>query len=115
VFPLHLRATRAKKNQRYYQVQLGGLARWATDQDAPFAGFGKRYMDQYLVKHSDAGKAPLPLHHDAVCAKAFFHWCQKNDLVERSLLSDYEVRHAPRPPKIHADRLGYAGAHVRRP
>ncbi len=33
----------------------------------------------------------------AVCAKAFFFWCQKNDILERSLLADYQVRHAPRP------------------
>ena len=53
-------------------------------------------MDRYLVSRAETGKAPLTLHHDAVCAKAFFHWCQKNDIVERSLLTDYQVRHAPR-------------------
>ena len=54
-------------------------------------------MDRYLVRRAESGKAPLTLHHDAVCAKAFFQWCQKNDIVERSLLTDYQVRHAPRP------------------
>ncbi len=95
----HLQATRVKKTQRYYEVQLGGLARWATQQDVSPAVFGKRHMDRYLAARAESGKAPLTLHHDAICAKAFFHWCQKNDIVERSLLSDYEVRHAPRPSK----------------
>ena len=54
-------------------------------------------MDRYLVSRAETGKAPLILYHDAVCAKAFFYWCQKNDIVERSLLMDYQVRHAPRP------------------
>jgi site-specific recombinase XerD len=96
-FFLHLQATRAKKTQRYYAVQIGGLSRWAIDQQIPFPGFGKRHMDRYLVSRAEAGKAPLTLHHDAVCAKAFFFWCQKNDILERSLLTDYQVRHAPRP------------------
>ena len=96
-FYLHLQATRAQKTKRYYEVQLGGLVRWATQENVPFVGFGKRHMDRYLVSRAETGKAPLTLHHDAVCAKAFFHWCQKNDIVERSLLTDYQVRHAPRP------------------
>jgi site-specific recombinase XerD len=96
-FFLHLQATRAKKTQHYYEVQVGGLARWAAENEIPFTGFGKRHMDRYLVSRADAGKAQLTLHHDAVCAKAFFQWCQKNEIVERSLLADYQVRHAPRP------------------
>lgn len=96
-FFLHLQASRAKKTQRYYQVQVGQLARWATEQNVPFATFGKRHMDRYLVQRAEGGKAPLTLHHDAVCAKAFFRWCQRNEIVERSLLADYEVRHAARP------------------
>jgi len=104
---LHLQATRAKKTQHYYEVQVGGLARWATEQEMPFVGFGKRHMDRYLVSRAEAGKAQLTLHHDAVCAKPFFRWCQKNDIVERSPLADYEVRRAPRttsgtPPKTPA-------------
>lgn len=98
-FRLHLQATRAKKTQRYYEVQVGGLARWAAEQDVPFAGFGKRHMDRCLAGRVEAGRAPLTLHHDAVCAKAFFRWCQKNDLIERSLFADYEVRRAPRPAR----------------
>ncbi len=98
-FLLHLRATRARKTQIYYEVQVGGLARWADANGVPFAGFGKRHMDRYLAERTDAGKAPLTLHHAAVCAKAFFRWCQKNDLVERSLLAEYEIRRAPRPAR----------------
>ena len=96
-FFLRLQATRAKKTQQYYKAQVGGLARWAIGEDVPFSGFGKRHMDRFLVSRVEEGKAPLTLHHAAVCAKAFFHWCQKNDIVERSLLADYQVRHAPRP------------------
>ena len=98
-FSLHLQATRAKKTQRYYEVQLGGLTRWAAANDVSFAGFGKRHMDRYLAARIEAGRAPLTLHHDAVCAKAFFRWCQRNDLIERSLLADYEIRRAPRPAR----------------
>ena len=96
-FFLHLQATRAKKTQLYYQVQIGGLSRWAIEQQIPFSTFGKRHMDRFLVSRAESGKAPLTLHHAAVCAKAFFYWCQKNDIIERSLLTDYQVRHAPRP------------------
>ncbi len=96
-FYLHLQATRAKKTQLYYQVQIGGLSRWAIEQQIPFSTFGKRHMDRFLVSRAEEGKAPLTLHHAAVCAKAFFYWCQKNDIIERSLLTDYQVRHAPRP------------------
>jgi len=98
-FRLHLQATRAPKTQRYYEVQVGGLIRWAKTQDVPFAGFGKRHMDRYLITRSETGCAPLTIHHDAVCAKAFFRWCQRNDIIERSLLADYEIRRAPRPAR----------------
>ncbi len=98
-FRLHLRATRAPKTLHYYDVQLGGLIRWAAENGVPLAGFGKRHMDRYLVERAEAGKAQLTLHHDAVCAKAFFRWCQRNDIVERSLLADYEIRRAPRPAR----------------
>ena len=98
-FRLHLRATRAKKTLHYYDVQLGGLVRWANENAVPFAGFGKRHMDRYLAGRAEVGRAPLTLHHDAVCAKAFFRWCQRNDLVERSLLAEYEIRRAPRPAR----------------
>ena len=59
-------ATRAQITQRYYEVQLGGLVRWATQENVPFSGFGKRHMDRYLVSRAETGKAPLTLHHDAV-------------------------------------------------
>ena len=98
-FRIHLQATRAQKTQRYYQVQLGGLIRWATQESVSFSGFGKRHMDRYLVGRAEAGCAPLTLHHDAVCAKAFFRWCQRNDIIDRSLLADYEIRRAPRPAR----------------
>ena len=98
-FRLHLRATRATKTLHYYDVQLGGLVRWATENDVPLVGFGKRHMDRYLAGRADAGRAPLTLHHDAVCAKAFFRWCQRNDIIPRSLLAEYEIRRAPRPAR----------------
>ena len=81
---LHLQATRAKKTQQYYRVQLGGLARWATQADVPFSGFGKRHMDRFLVSRAEEGKAPLILHHAAVCAKALFLWCQRTTSWSRA-------------------------------
>ncbi len=95
-FSIHLQATRAQKTQRYYEVQLRGLIRWATREDVPFARFGKRHLDRFLILRADEGCAPMTIHHAAVCAKAFFRWCQKNDIIERSLLADYEIRRAPR-------------------
>ena len=56
-FQIHLRATRAQKTQRYYEVQLRGLLRWAAQEQVPFSGFGKRHMDRYLVGRSEAGCA----------------------------------------------------------
>jgi site-specific recombinase XerD len=90
-FRLHLRATRAPKTLHYYDVQLGRLVRWATQNDVPFAGFGKRHMDRYLVERAEAGKAQLTLHHDAVCAKAFFRWCQRNDVYNGPKKLDSEM------------------------
>lgn len=98
-FSLHLKATRAKKTQRYYEVQVGGLIRWATRENVPFAGFGKRHIDRFLILCAEDGCAPMTIHHAAVCAKAFFRWCQKNDIIKRSLLADYEIRRAPRPAR----------------
>jgi len=98
-FLLHKEAAFAPKTVRYYKVQLGGLVAWAEHNDVPFAGFGKRHLDRYLIERQHQGKAALTLHHDAICAKAFLAWCQKNDLLDRSLLAEYLIRKAPRPPK----------------
>ena len=47
-FTLHLQASRAAKTALYYQGQLNGVARWAKENDIPFATFGKRHLDRYL-------------------------------------------------------------------
>lgn len=78
-FRLHLRVTRALKTLHYYDVQLGGLARWSNENAVP------------LVGRAEAGRAPLTLRHDAVCAKAFFRWCQRNDVIERGLLATQQI------------------------
>jgi site-specific recombinase XerD len=98
-FFLHNEATRAKQTLRFYKVQLGQLVQWAKANDIPFDGFTKRHLDRYLVDRSRGGKAQSTLHHDAVAAKAFYRWCSRNDLIDRSPLADYQVRKAPRPPK----------------
>lgn len=98
-FLLHKEAAFAPKTFRYYKVQLGELVAWAEANDVPFTGFGKRHLDRYLVERQHQGKSALTLHHDAICAKAFLAWCHKNDLLERSLLSEYQIRKAPQPPK----------------
>jgi integrase/recombinase XerD len=98
-FLLHLEATRAKKTRRYYDVQLRQMIAWAEENDITFAAFGKRHLDRYLVERSRAGKSQTTMHHDAMCAKVFFQWCVRYDLIDRSPLGDYEVRRAPRPPK----------------
>jgi integrase/recombinase XerD len=98
-FSLHLRASRAPKTVRFYKVQLGQLAQWADENEVSLTGFGKRHLDRYLGFRREQGKKPITVHHDAMCTKAFLKWCSRNDLVERNLLTDYEVRRAPRPPK----------------
>jgi site-specific recombinase XerD len=98
-FLLHLRATRADNTVRFYRVQLGQIAEWANEADIPLQHFGKRHLDRYIAFRKDRGNAPTTIHHDAVCAKAFLAWCVRNDLLDRSLLADYQVRKAPRPPK----------------
>ena len=98
-FLLHVEATRAQKTHRFYRIQLSGLAHWAQENQIPFEGFGKRHLDRFLVYRQNEGKAALTVHHDAVCAKCFFAWCAKNDLLDRSPLAEYRVRSAPRPPK----------------
>ena len=98
-FLLHKQASFAPKTVRYYRIQLTQLVRWANANAIPLDGFGKRQMDRYLVDRSQEGKAPLTLHHDAICTKALLTWCQKNDLIERSLLSEYQVRNAPQPAR----------------
>ena len=98
-FLLHVEATRAAKTHRYYRVQLSGLITWANTNTITFESFGKRHLDRYLVERQNQGKAQITLHHDAICAKAFFKWCSRNDFADRSPLADYEIRNAPRPPK----------------
>jgi site-specific recombinase XerD len=98
-FLLHCQATRAKKTHYYYKVQLSQLMTWAAQNEIPFDGFGKRQLDRYLIHRAEGGRKPLTLHHDAICAKAFMAWCSKNDLLDRSLLAEYQVRNAPDPAR----------------
>jgi site-specific recombinase XerD len=98
-FILHLKAVRARKTVAFYVYELRVLSRWADAQDIPLSRFGKRHLDAFLVYRAEAGKSQTTLHHDAVSAKAFLKWCQKNDVVDRSLLADYEVRDAPKTSK----------------
>jgi site-specific recombinase XerD len=112
-FLLHKQATYAPKTVRYYRVQLGNLAAWAEANQIPFEGFGKRHLDRYLVERQYQGKSQLTIHHDAICAKAFMFWCQKNDLLDRSLLAEYMIRKAPTPPKYmptHEDMVALVRA-----
>jgi site-specific recombinase XerD len=96
-FLLHCQATRAVKTHYYYKVQLTVLAQWATANQIPFSGFGKRHLDRYLIYRAEQGIKPMTLHHHAKCAKKLMGWCAKNDLLDRSLLAEYEVRNAPVP------------------
>lgn len=97
-FLLHLTASgRAPKTVRFHKVQLGGIAHWATAQSIPLDAFGKRHLDAYLASRVNQGVAQTTLHHDAVSAKAFFKWCTRNDLLDRSPLAEYAVRKAPKP------------------
>lgn len=96
-FILHLKATRAPKTAYFYEIQLRNLSRWTEAQQVPLEKFGKRSLDAFLVFRQEQGKSQSTLHHDALCAKVFMKWCQKYDVIERSLLSDYEVRSAPKP------------------
>ena len=98
-FLLHLKATRAPKTLRFYDVQLRQLVRWAGENQIPFQGFGKRHLDRYLAYRSDMGSSLTTMRHDAVCMKAFMKWCARNELIERSLLADYEIRQAPAPAR----------------
>lgn len=103
-FLLHVKATRAEKTVRYYDVQLRQVARWSETTQVTLDKFGKRHMDEHLVYRIDQKKSQLTLHHDAVFTKAFLAWRARNDIVERSLLADYHVRNAPHMPPIYADR-----------
>jgi site-specific recombinase XerD len=98
-FHLHLKASRAAKTARYYEVQLLGLIRWANDDNIALTEFGKRHLDRFLAERIAQGKKPITLRHDALCAKVFFAWCAKNGLLERSNLAEYEIRNAPKPVK----------------
>ena len=63
-FLLHVQATRARKTFRYYDVQLRQLAEWAEANDIPFASFGKRHLDRYLMERAGLAKGSglrLPL------------------------------------------------------
>lgn len=94
---LHLKAVRAEKTVRYYHIQLKMLSRWAEETGIPLDKFGKRHLDAYLVHRLETGKSQTTLHHDALAAKVFLKWRQRNDVIKRSLLAGYEVRNAPRP------------------
>ena len=91
-------AHRAAKTGRFYRVQLRQLTKWADESTVAFGDFGKRHMDRFLAERSKT-VSRTTLHHDGVAAQAFFKWCVRYDLLERSPLAEYEVRRAPRPPK----------------
>lgn len=97
-FLLHLQASKAVKTVRFYDVQLRQLTRWADENNAPFASFGKRHLDRYLA-HRSKTVSRTTLRHDAVAAKAFFKWCARNDFLDRSPLAEYEIHAAPRTNK----------------
>ena len=89
---------RAEKTVRFYNVQLGQLVRWAATEEIPLEQFGKRHLDRYLAeRRQKVGRTTL--RHDAVCAVAFFKWCARNEFLDRSPLSDYEVKAAPQVAK----------------
>ncbi len=94
---LHVKATRADKTLRFYDVQLRQLVRWANESRIGFGEFGKRHLDRYLVARKDDGKSLTTLKSDAVAAKAFFRWCARNDIIDRSPLAEYQVRNTPEP------------------
>jgi hypothetical protein len=93
-FHLHKQATSAPKTVRYYDAQLRQLILWANAEGIAFTAFGKRHMDRYTNYRIAQGKSRLTLRHDGVCAKKFFDRCSRNDLLDRSLLAEYEVHNA---------------------
>jgi integrase/recombinase XerD len=95
----NVKATRAPKTARFYDIQLRQLVLWADENRIPFEGFRKGDMDRYLIYRQQQGKAPTTLGHDAVAAKAFLKWCARNDLLDRNPLGEYQVRNTPRPPQ----------------
>jgi site-specific recombinase XerD len=98
-FLLDKEAHFAAKTHTYYRVQLTQLSRWAQAQGVALDAFTKRHLDRYLIERHKEGKKPLTLHHDAICAKAFFSWCARNKVIKKSLLAEYKVRRAPKPPR----------------
>lgn len=98
-FLLHKKATTAPKTVRYYEVQLKELVRWVSSEEIAFTQFGKRHMDRYIAFRIEGGKSRMTLRHDGVCAKKFFDWCSRNDLLDRSPLGEYLVHNAPKPHK----------------
>src|SRR5579871_2659669 len=98
-FLIHYQATRAAKTVRFYKTQLTGLIRWAEEHSIALESFGKRHLDEYLVYRQESGTSKTTLHHDALSAKVFMKWCQRYDVISRSLLADYQVRNAPKPHK----------------
>ena len=96
---LHLKAIRAVKTVRFYEVQLKSIIRWANAHQVALDRFGKRHLDEYLGDRLDRGTSRTTLHHDALCAKVFLKWCSRNDILSHSLLADYEVRSAPKTEK----------------
>ncbi len=98
-FLIHLKAVRAPKTVYYYETQLSMLWQWVQQHPISLEKFGKRHLDEYLVYRSETGKSQTTLHHDALCAKVFLKWCQRNDVIDRSLLTDYEIRSAPKTHK----------------
>lgn len=98
-FLLHQEATRASSTVHFYRNNLSQFIRWAEENQVGMLGFGKRHLDRYLAQRLRDGRAQMTARHDAVSIKAFFKWCQRNDIIERSLLEDYEIRRAPYPPR----------------
>ncbi|WP_394793823.1 tyrosine-type recombinase/integrase [Armatimonas sp.] len=97
-FLVHVKASRAPKTWRFYDVQLRQLSNWTQENNIAFPSFGKRHMDRYLAFRRES-VSPTTLRHDGIAAKVLLKWCARNDFLERSPLAEYEVRNAPRPAK----------------
>ncbi len=96
---LHVQATRTQKTVRFYDVQLRQLLLWTDESLIRFGEFGKRHLDRYLVFRQQGGKSLTTVKHDAVAAKAFFRWCSRNDILDRSPLAEYKVMNTPEPAR----------------
>jgi site-specific recombinase XerD len=104
-FLLRLASVKETKTQEYYQSRLRILVRWAQAENLTLQEFRGRHLARYLEWRRNQPVHPSKpqsrisdrtRRHDASCARVFFRFLAREEIIPSNPMVDYEL---PKPPK----------------